>query len=77
MVLASIVARTMRRPRTFTNYLPAVGLRGLSDASTRLELIKSDKAKRSSLKPLKTKQHGVGILHDPLWNKGMAMTISE
>ena len=36
-----------------------------------------DKSKRSSLKPLKTKQHGVGILHDPLWNKGMAMDVSE
>ena len=34
-------------------------------------------AKRSSLKPLKTKQKGIDILHDPLWNKGMAMTIPE
>lgn len=35
------------------------------------------KSVRSSLKPLKTKQHGIGILHDPLWNKGMAMDLPE
>ena len=29
------------------------------------------------MKPLKTKQKGVDILHDPLWNKGMAMDYPE
>ena len=43
----------------------------------RLQRLDQVKRGRVSLKPLKTKQHGVGILHDPLWNKGMAMTISE
>ena len=28
-------------------------------------------------KPLKTKQYGIDILHDPLWNKGMAFSMSE
>lgn len=28
-------------------------------------------------KPLKTKQYGIDILHDPLWNKGMAFSTSE
>ena len=28
-------------------------------------------------KPLKTKQKGVDILHDPLWNKGMGMDYPE
>ena len=29
------------------------------------------------MKPIKTKQDGVDILHDPLWNKGMAMDYNE
>ena len=29
------------------------------------------------MKPIKTKQDGVDILHDPLWNKGMAMDYPE
>ena len=28
-------------------------------------------------KPLKTKQFGIDILHDSLWNKGMAFNRSE
>ena len=34
-------------------------------------------SKSTYLKPLKTKQSGVDILHDPLWNKGMAMDMPE
>lgn len=29
------------------------------------------------LKPIKTKQYGIDILHDPLWNKSMAFEYSE
>jgi hypothetical protein len=29
------------------------------------------------LKPIKTKQFGIDILHDPLWNKSMAFEYSE
>jgi len=32
---------------------------------------------RRFLKPLKTKRHGVDILHDPLWNKGTAFSVPE
>jgi len=32
---------------------------------------------RTFLKPLKTKRHGVDILHDPLWNKGTAFSMPE
>lgn len=32
---------------------------------------------RKFLKPLRTTQHGVGILHDPLWNKGTAFNFYE
>ena len=32
---------------------------------------------KGHVKPLKTKQKGVDILHDPLWNKGMAMDYPE
>ena len=46
-------------------------------ASARLQLFKEEKANRSSLRPLKTKQKGIDILHDPLWNKGMAMQVNE
>ena len=28
-------------------------------------------------RPVKTTQKGINILHDPLWNKGMAFPISE
>ena len=28
-------------------------------------------------KPLRTKQRGVDVLHDPLWNKGMGFPIAE
>ena len=28
-------------------------------------------------RPLKTKKHGIDILHDPLWNKSLAFTNSE
>lgn len=28
-------------------------------------------------KPLKTKQYGIDILHDPLWNKSLAFDLSE
>jgi hypothetical protein len=29
------------------------------------------------VKPLKTKQKGIDILHDPLWNKGLAFGVEE
>ena len=28
-------------------------------------------------KPLQTKQTGIDVLHDPLWNKGMGFPITE
>ena len=43
---------------------------------SRLEMVKKDRAS-GHIKPLKTKQRGIDILHDPLWNKGMAMDYPE
>jgi len=62
------LARTLR---------PNAAFLSTTQASERLEKLKAEKAKRSSLKPLKTKQKGIDVLHDPLWNKGMAMDYSE
>lgn len=28
-------------------------------------------------RPLRTKKHGIDVLHDPLWNKSMAFDMSE
>ena len=39
------------------------------ECATRLETVKG----KQHMKPLKTKQKGVDILHDPLWNKGMVL----
>ena len=43
----------------------------------RLDRLKESMGGRASLKPLKTKQKGIDILHDPIWNKGMAMDYPE
>jgi len=67
-VLSRPLARTLR---------PNAAFLSTTQASERLEKLKAEKAKRSSLKPLKTKQKGIDVLHDPLWNKGMAMDYSE
>ena len=76
-MLSRWTATSLKRANAVQKFVPVAGMRGMSDATSRLEMIKADKAKRTSLKPLKTKQHGVGILHDPLWNKGMAMSVPE
>jgi len=34
-------------------------------------------SKKNFMKPIKTKQDGADILHDPLWNKGMGMDYNE
>jgi len=63
------LSRALTRPRV---------ARFLSTTNeSRLERLSETKRGRSSLKPLKTKQKGVDIIHDPLWNKGMAMDYPE
>ena len=46
-------------------------------ASRMLRPVSSISGKKTFLKPIKTKQDGADILHDPLWNKGMAMDYNE
>ena len=42
------------------------------ECATRLER-ELARPRRGRNKPLKTKKDGINIIHDPLWNKGMAM----
>ena len=42
-----------------------------------LRPLSSISASKTFLKPIKTKQDGADILHDPLWNKGMGMDYNE
>jgi len=72
----------LRSARTRTASLaPLVTVRSSSDYHRREECVsRLEKMKaegRNALKPLKTKQKGIDILHDPLWNKGMAMDYPE
>ena len=46
-------------------------------AARMLRPVSSISGKKTFLKPIKTKQDGADILHDPLWNKGMAMDYNE
>jgi hypothetical protein len=46
-----------------------IGVRHISEAS-------SVPIKQYSI-PVRTAQHGVDIMHDPLWNKGLAFDLSE
>ena len=62
------------RPRVM-RATPSQG--SLASAVSGLRILSTGSQKRSFLKPLKTKQTGVDILHDPLWNKGMAMDMPE
>ena len=73
IMLQLVVRQASRRPLLFGPPLRAnarAAFLSTSEAGLRLEKLKQEKAKRTSLKPLKTKQTGIDVLHDPLWNKG-------
>ena len=42
-----------------------------------LRPLSSISGSKTFMKPIKTKQDGADILHDPLWNKGMGMDYNE
>mmetsp|Transcript_28987 Transcript_28987/g.86540 ORF Transcript_28987/g.86540 Transcript_28987/m.86540 type:complete len:623 (-) Transcript_28987:53-1921(-) len=65
------IARAALKPKPSA----ARALSSRAECADRLEAL--DKKGRRHIKPLKTKQKGVDILHDPLWNKGMAMDYPE
>jgi hypothetical protein len=46
-------------------------------AARMLRPLSSISGSKTFLKPIKTKQDGADILHDPLWNKGMGMDYNE
>ena len=46
-------------------------------AARMLRPLSSISGSKTFMKPIKTKQDGADILHDPLWNKGMGMDYNE
>ena len=76
-----IILRSRRPPDCFSLIMLRLGAR----AATRRQLpvaplyrtLCAGIDERRFLKPLKTKRHGVDILHDPLWNKGTAFSVPE
>jgi hypothetical protein len=56
---------TLQRAYKNASWRIAGSLRGLSSKNPKYP------------KPLRTKNHGIDILHDPLWNKSLAFDLSE